>query len=91
MQGSPARLVHAIGALNEAGRLFGVSAWCEAAQQGLAYCLSKVVRASGKTTLYVDGQRPNAMADCQLLAAASLCEFGDVGNGNARSHCCARR
>lgn len=72
-QGSAARVVHALAALAEAGRFMQVPLWVEAGVRGLSYCLGNVFARNGKASLYLDGQQPNAMTDCQLLAATAAC------------------
>jgi orotate phosphoribosyltransferase/AMMECR1 domain-containing protein len=85
-QGSPARLVHALAALEEAGRTLRVSAWRDAGVRGIRHCLDNVVTEPGKSALFLDGQTPSAMADCQLLAAAAACDPGAASSLAARVH-----
>jgi orotate phosphoribosyltransferase len=73
--GSPARLVHALAALEEAGRELQEPGWRKAGLRGLTQCLNSLISHRGKVCLYLEGQVPSAMADCQLLmfaAAAGL-------------------
>jgi orotate phosphoribosyltransferase/AMMECR1 domain-containing protein len=70
-QGSPARLVHALAALEETGRELQEPAWRKAGLRGLTQCLNSLVSQKGKVCLYLEGQAPSAMADCQLLMAAA--------------------
>jgi hypothetical protein len=39
--------------------------------RGLTLCLNSLVSQKGKVCLYLEGQSPSAMADCQLLMAAA--------------------
>ena len=77
--GSTARLVHALSALEEAGRLLAQPAWREAGRRGLGHCLDNVVIKNGQASLRLGGQPPSAMADCQLLAAASVSDLSEGG------------
>ncbi len=74
-QGSAARLVHALVALEEAGRLTAMPAWREAGLRGLHHCLDNVVTQNGKASLQLPRQQASAMADCQLLAAVAVCDL----------------
>lgn len=73
--GSPARLIHALAALDEAGRVLNMPPWRAAAARGLSFCLRKLGQRNGKLTLALAGQAPSEMADCQLLSAASRAEI----------------
>ena len=75
VQGSPARLVHALAAIDQASRTLAIPAWRELVRRGLIYCLRRIVSVGGKATLVLAGQAPSAMADCQLLAAASASDL----------------
>jgi hypothetical protein len=59
VEGASARIIHALAALEEAGRTFGVGAWSETGRRGLRRCLA------------TEAQPPPAMTACQLLAALS--------------------
>jgi orotate phosphoribosyltransferase/AMMECR1 domain-containing protein len=78
VQGSPARLIHALAALDGAGRELNKPEWRTAAARGLSYCLRKLDQRNGKFTLSLTGQAPSAMADCQLLSAAALAEMQEA-------------
>jgi orotate phosphoribosyltransferase len=69
--GSPARLVHALAAMEEAGRELQKPAWREAGLRGLTQCLNSLVSHKGRVCLYLESRAPSAMADCQLLMAAA--------------------
>jgi len=71
VEGSPARLIHALAALDEAGRALDMPGWRAAAARGLSYCLRKLGQRHGKLTLALPGQAPSGMTDCQLLSAVS--------------------
>lgn len=70
-EGSPARIVHALGALEEAGRFLPMPSWNEAARRGLDHCLSLVHGVKEKASLHLGQQQPSAMSDLQLLLAAA--------------------
>lgn len=69
--GSAARVVHALIALQEAGRVMDNAGWRDAARQGLFYCLDFVDAGRATSLLALPGQQPGIMADCQLLAGIS--------------------
>ncbi len=80
-EGSPGRLVHALASLEEAGRVLNTREWRDAGLRGLLHCLKALVSHHGRVCLYLRGQAPSAMADCQLLsgaAAASIPEPAKV-------------
>lgn len=74
-RGSAARLVHALAALEEASGFTPMPARREAALYGLRHCLDNVVVQNEKASLRLPGQQASAMADCQLLAAAAVCDL----------------
>ena len=78
VQGSPARLIHALAALDEAGQALGKTEWRAGAALGLNHCLRKLTQASGRLTLALPGQAPNAMADSQLLFAATRAQLPEA-------------
>ena len=78
VQGSPARLIHALAALDEAGRELNKQEWRTAAARGLSFCFRKLRECDGKLTLVLAEQAPSAMADCQLLSAASRSEMQEA-------------
>ena len=75
VQGSPARLVHALAALDEAGLALNMPAWRATSTRGVVHCLRRVVNVGGKRSLKLAGQAPGPMADCQLLAAAAVSDL----------------
>jgi orotate phosphoribosyltransferase len=78
VEGSPARLIHALAALDEAGQSLGKPEWRAAEARGLGYCLRRLGQRNGKLTLALAEQAPSAMADCQLLLAASGAELPEA-------------
>jgi orotate phosphoribosyltransferase/AMMECR1 domain-containing protein len=78
VKGSPARLIHALAALDEASRALNMPAWSAAARRGVMHCLRRVVNVGGKPSLSIAGQSPSAMADCQLLAAAAASDLPEM-------------
>jgi orotate phosphoribosyltransferase/AMMECR1 domain-containing protein len=78
VQGSPARLIHALAALDEAGQELNMPGWRAAAARGLRHCLRKLAQRNGTLTLCLPGQAPSATADCQLLSAASRAEMPEA-------------
>ena len=82
VQGSPARLIHALAVLDEAGQALNVPAWSEAATRGVMHCMRKVVNTGGKPSLMMPGQAPSAMADCQVLAAAAATDLPETASAS---------
>jgi orotate phosphoribosyltransferase/AMMECR1 domain-containing protein len=80
VQGSPARLIHALAALDEASRALNIPAWGAAARRGFTHCLRRVVNVGGKRSLSIAGQTSSAMADCQLLAAAAASDLPETAS-----------
>jgi orotate phosphoribosyltransferase len=78
VRGSPARLIHALAALDEAGRELERPAWRAAAARGVRHCLRKLGQRNGTLTLCLPGLAPSAAADCQLLFAAARAELPDA-------------
>jgi orotate phosphoribosyltransferase/AMMECR1 domain-containing protein len=78
VQGSPARLIHALAVLDEAGQALGRPDWRATAARGLAYCMRRLGEHNGKLTLSLPRQPPSAMADCQILLAASRTEMPEA-------------
>ena len=70
--GSAARVIHALIALHEAGRLAGNVVWSDAARDGLLHCLAHVDSVDNGGRLILPGYQSGAMADCQLLVGISL-------------------
>lgn len=68
-QGTSARVVHALGALYDAGVLLGRPDWRATAWRGIEHCLAHVGTAAGRLAL--PGQVGGGLADCVLLAAAA--------------------
>jgi hypothetical protein len=90
VEGDAARLVHALWALDEAGRAHSQEEWRAAARRGLRFCLESVrVDDSGKAELVLEGQETDAIADCILLQALS-CAGGELG-ADDRTALLARR
>ena len=89
VQGAPARLIHALAALDEAGRELNMPKWRATAARGVRHCLRQLAPRDGKLTLCLAGQAPSATADCQLLSAASRAEIPDVA-ANAVDRLAAR-
>ena len=67
VQGSPARLIHALAALDEAGQALSKPEWRATAARGLGYCMRRLGEHNGKLMLSLPRQPPSAMADCQVL------------------------
>lgn len=78
VRGSPARLVHALAALDDAGRLLKAPQWRLAAARGINHCLKRLVQSDGKATLRLPEQQPNPMADAILLYAASRAQLPEA-------------
>ena len=71
VQGSPARLIHALAVLDEAGQALGRPDWRATAARGLGYCMRRLGEHERQAHAQPAGQAPYAMADSQLLFAAS--------------------
>jgi AMMECR1 domain-containing protein/orotate phosphoribosyltransferase len=76
IEGLPARRIHALWALAEAGRVLGESEWRHAAAMGLRHCLGLLRPFDGGATFSFPGEESSAMADALLLAALSSCDGG---------------
>lgn len=82
VEGSPARRIHALAALGQAGRMLNAPAWTQAATRGVAQCLRKIRNTGGKPSLRMPGQAPSAMADCQLLSAAAAADPAEAASAS---------
>jgi AMMECR1 domain-containing protein/orotate phosphoribosyltransferase len=68
VEGAPARRIHGLWALCEAGRILEKPEWREAAARGLRYCLDHLATTDdGAVTLALPGQPSDALADSALL------------------------
>lgn len=67
--GTAARLLHALGALHEAGSAYGEEDWIAIARRGLQTCLEHLGQGDEGTVLRLPGHRGGSLADCELLYA----------------------
>jgi AMMECR1 domain-containing protein len=78
-RGSSARVLHAVAALEEAGRVRHQDVWLGISRRGLELCLESIDAHSTTGLLSLPGYTNGVAADCQLLAALVTRDEDDLG------------